>query len=216
MANKGGCTPVSGVSRNHSSSLCAPIGHPHEHASTAGRPLRATIKVRFRVRRSDLCCHCLDLLRNPSLPLTLLAGKLDDSMPGIGGQEALARLLTDSPEVKLAEQGITRAELALKRAQAEPRPDSQIGAELDYNRELLCEVGSGPVGWEGAIEVGLQVPIFNRNQGNVKAAAAELAHARSESDRVRLSLRASDGLTRHRSPSGWGSVVHGMNYEASR
>ena len=26
-------------------------------------PLGATIEVRFRVRRSHLCCHCLDLLR---------------------------------------------------------------------------------------------------------------------------------------------------------
>ena len=64
VADKGGCTPVSGVSRDDSFSLCAPIGHPHEHASTAGRPLRATIEIGFRVCRSNEGCHCLDYLRN--------------------------------------------------------------------------------------------------------------------------------------------------------
>ncbi|HET7102282.1 MAG TPA: TolC family protein [Terriglobia bacterium] len=127
----------------------------------------------------------------PSLPLTPLAGRLDDLQPPIDAREALARLLRDSPEVKLAEQGIVRAGLALKRAKIEPRPDIQVGAGLDYNRELFGEAGSRPVGWEGSVQVGIRIPIFNRNQGNVKAAAAEAAHARSELERVRLSLRSS-------------------------
>ena len=54
IASRVGCTPVSGVSRNYLFTLCAPMGYPHEHASTAGRPHRATIVVRSRVRRSDL------------------------------------------------------------------------------------------------------------------------------------------------------------------
>lgn len=128
---------------------------------------------------------------DPSLALTPLAGSLEDSLAQIDKQQALERLLKDSPEVKLAEQGITRAEFDLKRAQAEPKPNLLIGGGLDYNRELLGEVGTKPVGWEGAVQVGVQVPIFDRNQGNIKTAAAELAHARSELDRVRLSLRSS-------------------------
>ncbi len=128
---------------------------------------------------------------NPSLPLTPLAGRLDDSLPQVDEQQALDKLLRDSPEVKLAEEGITRAELALKRAKIESRANIQVGAGLDYNRELLGEVGARPVGWEGSVQVGVQIPIFNRNQGNVKTAAAELAHARSELERVRLSLRSS-------------------------
>jgi len=127
----------------------------------------------------------------PSLPLTPLAGRLDAPQPPIDAREALARLLRDSPEVKLAEQGIARAGLALKRAKIEPRPDIQFGAGLDYNRELLGVVGSRPVGWEGSVQVGVRIPIFNRNQGNIKTAAAEVAHARSELERVRLSLRSS-------------------------
>lgn len=53
-----------GVSRNNSFLLCAPMRHLHEHASTAGRPLRTTIKVRFHIRQSDLFWLCLDLLRD--------------------------------------------------------------------------------------------------------------------------------------------------------
>ncbi len=46
------------------------------------------------------------------------------------------------------------------------------------------------MGLESFAEVGVQVSIFNRNQGNVKSAQAGLARARQEVQRVTLSLRA--------------------------
>jgi len=100
-------------------------------------------------------------------------------------------LLRDSPEIKLAEQGVSRAQFALKRARAQRIPDVQFGGGLDYNRELLGQIGTQPVGWEGSVQVGVKIPIFNHNQGNIGTAAAELAHVRSELERIRLSLRSS-------------------------
>ena len=125
---------------------------------------------------------------NPSLPLTPLAGKLDDPLPTLNREGALQTILRDSPEVKIAEDGVARAELALKRARVEKLPDIQLRGGLDDNRELLEQMGR-PVGWEGSVEVGVQIPIFNRNQGNIKTAAAELVHARQETERVKLALR---------------------------
>jgi len=59
---------------------------------------------------------------------------------------------------------------------------------LEYNNELL---GSVPYakGWEGIAEVAVQVPLFNRNQGNVAAASAERDRAQLEKQRVALTLR---------------------------
>jgi cobalt-zinc-cadmium efflux system outer membrane protein len=41
---------------------------------------------------------------------------------------------------------------------------------------------------QGFAELGLQIPLFNRNQGNVEAARAELERSRLEADRIRLRL----------------------------
>jgi cobalt-zinc-cadmium efflux system outer membrane protein len=59
---------------------------------------------------------------------------------------------------------------------------------MEYNNELL---GSAPFakGWEGIAEVGVQVPIFNRNQGEVTAARADIERAQSEKQRIALTLR---------------------------
>jgi len=124
---------------------------------------------------------------DPSLPMSQLVGKLDDALPELDRDQVLAALLSDSPEVRAASEGVTRAEAALKRAQAEKLPDVLLGGGLAYNRELLDN--NHAVGWEGEAAVGVQIPIFNRNQGNVQAAEAELAHARHELERVKLALR---------------------------
>jgi cobalt-zinc-cadmium efflux system outer membrane protein len=71
-------------------------------------------------------------------------------------------------------------------------PDLVVRGGPRYNRELL-ELGPGgnrPVGWEGAVEIGITIPLFNRNQGNVRAAQAELGRAQAELRRLELSLGA--------------------------
>ena len=42
---------------------------------------------------------------------------------------------------------------------------------------------------QGFVTAGVNIPIFNRNQGNTAAAKAELARAQQEVTRVQLSLR---------------------------
>ena len=63
---------------------------------------------------------------------------------------------------------------------------------LRNNREF-GEIGpNGPRqrrGLEGIFDVSVQIPVFNRNQGAVKAAKAEAGHARLEVERTKLSLK---------------------------
>ncbi|MBI3693437.1 MAG: TolC family protein [Acidobacteria bacterium] len=77
----------------------------------------------------------------------------------------------------------------LQRARVEKIPDIVARGGLRYNRELL-ERNLQAVGREGFFEVGIQIPIFNRNQGGVAAAQAGVERARLEVDRLKLSLRA--------------------------
>ena len=125
----------------------------------------------------------------PSLRSAPLAGSLDESIPELELDGVLESLLRESPEIKIAEAGVARAEQALKRARVEWVPNIIVRGGYRNNRELL-ELGGTPVGAEGFVDVGVRIPIFDRNQGNVKSAHAELERARLEVERVKLSLRA--------------------------
>lgn len=124
---------------------------------------------------------------NPDLRPVTLAGNFEE-IPVVENPAALNALLQNSPEVKIAQTGIARAEAALARAQVEKIPNLEVRGGVRYNRELL-EIGRLPVGWEGFFDVGVRIPLFDRNQGNVEAARADVTRAQREVDRVKLSLR---------------------------
>lgn len=123
----------------------------------------------------------------PDFPLTRLEGNLEE-IPDVNPEQWLETLLRESPAVKIAELGAKRAEAALARARREPIPNLQIRGGLQQNREPV-ELTRRPVGLQGFAELGVQIPIFNRNQGNVRAAKAELERAQQELQRVKLVLR---------------------------
>ena len=125
----------------------------------------------------------------PSLYSTPLAGSLDESIPELKLDSVLESLLRKSPEIKIAQAGVARAVQALKRARVEWIPNIIVRGGLRNNRELL-DLGGIPVGLEGFVDVGIRIPIFDRNQGNVKSARADLERARLEVKRIKLSLRA--------------------------
>ena len=124
----------------------------------------------------------------PELPVGPLQGELENPPP-IESEELEKRILDESPEVKRAEQAVIRAEAKLKSASRERVPDLQLRAGLQNSREPVNEITGKPVGLLGFATVGVTLPLFNRNQGNVEAARADLERARSEVTRLRLSLR---------------------------
>jgi cobalt-zinc-cadmium efflux system outer membrane protein len=125
---------------------------------------------------------------NPRLPVTRLEGKLDDTPP-INTDELVEKIVNDSPAVRIAELGVKRAQAALAREKREPIPDLQLRGGLEQNRELLSTPGGRSVGLQGFADVGVRIPIFNRNQGNIAIARADAERARREVERVKLLLR---------------------------
>ncbi len=125
---------------------------------------------------------------DPTLARAPLAGDQDAVPPPVEYETALRRLLRDSPELRAARAGVARAEAALGRARKETAPDLVVRAGPRYNRELL-DPGPAPVGWEVFADVGVTVPLWNRNQDGVAAAVADLSHARAEVARVEFDLR---------------------------
>jgi cobalt-zinc-cadmium efflux system outer membrane protein len=128
----------------------------------------------------------------PDLQLAPLAGNLDPPPPM--AEDVIEQLIRDSPSVKRAQQDILRAEAELKSARREAVPDLQLRGGLQQNFEPLDQPAGRAVGLQGFATVGVTVPIFNRNQGNVQAAKAEVERAQAEVSRVQLSLRQSAEL----------------------
>jgi cobalt-zinc-cadmium efflux system outer membrane protein len=124
---------------------------------------------------------------NSRLPLMQLEGKLEDT-PTVNLDELVEKIVNESPAVKIAELGVKRAEAAVARTKREPIPDLQLRGGMEQNREL-SELSRRPVGLQFFASVGVQIPIFNHNQGNIAAAKADTDGAKLELDRVKLVLR---------------------------
>jgi cobalt-zinc-cadmium efflux system outer membrane protein len=107
----------------------------------------------------------------------------------VNADELVEKIVNESPAVRIAELGVKRADATLARAKRESIPDLQIRAGMQQNGELLSEPNGKPVGLQGFAEVGVRIPIFNRNQGNIAAARADLERAKREVERVKLVLR---------------------------
>jgi cobalt-zinc-cadmium efflux system outer membrane protein len=129
------------------------------------------------------------VVNDPKLKPERLAGDLESEAPKINHDELLSQLLRDSPEIKAAMADVERAKAVLLRAKAEPRPDVFVRAAVGYSNDW-AEFFGGKTGWETKVEAGVRLPIFDRNQGNVSAATAELMNAEKELTRVELELRA--------------------------
>jgi cobalt-zinc-cadmium efflux system outer membrane protein len=125
---------------------------------------------------------------NPRLPLMKLEGKLDDT-PRVNAEELVEKIVNESPTVKIAELGVKRAEAALVREKREPIPDLQLRGGMQQNGELLSAPSGRSVGLQGFADVGVRIPIFNRNQGNIATAKADEERAKREVERVKLLLR---------------------------
>lgn len=117
----------------------------------------------------------------PTLPLQPLAGALDPDGPPLGKEEHLARLLEESPELAMARIEVKRDQVQLQRERREPIPNVTVRGGTGYNFETR----------NNTAEVGLSIklPVFDRNQGTVRQAQADLARAAAEVDRVELDLR---------------------------
>ena len=122
----------------------------------------------------------------PDLPLTHLLGDLE-AIPDLNYSQWLATTLSDSPEVKLAQQSVERAEAMFSQAKKAPIPDLEVSANLSQDNELI-ENTHRPVGLVGGVQAGVQIPIFNRNQGQISAAREEIESARQELARKKLQI----------------------------
>lgn len=124
----------------------------------------------------------------PDLPLQTVAGDLEHGWPAIDELQAVDSIATQSPAVRIASAAGDHAQAELALASREKIPDIVARGGLEYNHEPLSSIPQA-TGWQFNAELGMELPLFNRNQGNVVAARAEIDRAESEKRRIALTLR---------------------------
>ena len=118
----------------------------------------------------------------PYMAAPTLVGTLERT-PSVSDVESVyAELVACSPELQAARARVARARANITRQGVEPIPNLQ--AQIGFGHDT----GTGD---EFAnVQLGLPIPIHNKNQGNIYAAQAEYARATQDVRRLELSLRA--------------------------
>jgi cobalt-zinc-cadmium efflux system outer membrane protein len=121
-------------------------------------------------------------LSTPNMPPTALAGSLDSGVPRFIAADVLTRVLANHTDVRIADRGISRAQLNLRLAEVTPRPDVDLHYQVEYDKTAQ------PNNAMHGVSIGVQLPLWNRNQGSIREAQANLARASDEPERVRNDL----------------------------
>ena len=121
------------------------------------------------------------LAGSPELAPAKLARAVEAADESLDWDSALSQLLSSSPELQAAWQTIEHDRITIEREEAEPIPN------------LLVDVSSihTPVTntTQTTLNIGIPLPIFDRNQGTVEQAQADLSQSHAEARRLELELR---------------------------
>src|SRR5438128_3196679 len=128
------------------------------------------------------------IVGKPEMPLQTVEGNLETELPQFNEEQVIGTIAKESPAVRIASVTTSRAQAVLGRAKSEPVPDLQLRAGAVYSGEQVAGINR-PTGWEELAEVGVTLPIWNRNQGNIAAARQDIDRAQKEEKRVELMLR---------------------------
>lgn len=121
----------------------------------------------------------------PGMPLTELEGRADMAIPCYKYDEVLAIVLQNHTDVRAASAILEKNETLLRQARLQPYPDTDVQVSIVDDRSPPGP--SRAVVW---LQAGMPVPVFNRNQGGIHEAEANVARARQEGLRVRADLTA--------------------------
>jgi len=125
--------------------------------------------------------HLTSIIGQPNLAPQTLTGSLEPGTTDLQWEEQLQRILARSPEMTAASADLERARWAVDRACAESRPDVDVQVAVQHNNENGETLT--------AVEVGLPLPLWNRNQGGIHQAQSEVTAAARNIARVELDLR---------------------------
>jgi outer membrane protein, heavy metal efflux system len=121
------------------------------------------------------------LIGAPNISQAPIENRLEIAPPEYRWEEVLSQLLAASPEVTEARAAVSSAEAVLAQERAASSQNFEVGASLLYDTGGDQTVAS--------LDFGVPLRLYDRNEGNIRRAASELAAAREEIRRVELDLQ---------------------------
>jgi cobalt-zinc-cadmium efflux system outer membrane protein len=119
----------------------------------------------------------------PQMPLDSLYGDLSAELPQLSLDEVQQGAATLNAKVGIAELEVHRSRILLDRAIVEPSPTFNLMAGYQYQV-------SPAVHDQGIMQATMTVPLWDRNQGNIRSAQAQVGRAEAEVRRVQVELAA--------------------------
>ena len=115
------------------------------------------------------------------MTITKVAGSLNEySLPDYDAESTPMYVLTVHPEIQMAQWGVEKAKFVVQRAKVDPIPNLTL--DTGYVRQNQNRSDDFRLG------VSASIPLWNKNQGNIRAAEAELCAAMQEVGRIENDL----------------------------
>lgn len=122
------------------------------------------------------------LAGQPGMAPARLVGELPTETPAMDWQSVGGMVVTSSPEYAAAQARVSRARLALERQLVQPLPNLAV--------QLAAGVDNGTDSGMLNVQMGVPIPLYNKNRGNIAAARAEVCRAVFEAERIENDLKA--------------------------
>jgi len=123
----------------------------------------------------------LSSLMGTEIAVGSLVGTLSGSHAQMSFDDALARVIDQSPELLAARAKLAADTTTIRREEVEWIPDVVVSAGSGYNFDAKETVAMA--------DISIEIPLFDRNQGTIEQARADYNRQLREIRRVELSLR---------------------------
>lgn len=120
------------------------------------------------------------VVSGPELPVQALEGDVTTLPEDLNWEEQLVRLQSGSPEIAAALAQIQRARRALNRASVEAVPNINTQFSVQYDDATDFTIAG--------VQIGMPIPLWNRNQGGIRQAQAEITEAERNFQRIEQNL----------------------------
>ena len=121
------------------------------------------------------------LIGIPSMEPCPLSGKLEPPGKPLEWETALAKVYAESPQLARAYAMVAWRQAQLEQAKRAVQPNVLSVLGLQHDTESSDLIGN--------LQIGMPLPLFNKNQGNIQVAFAELRKAEADVDRSKLAIR---------------------------
>jgi outer membrane protein, heavy metal efflux system len=119
----------------------------------------------------------------PQMPPTALRGRADMPVPIMTYEAALARTLSVHPDILIGRNLLSKARYALKLEQVKPIPDVYVYGT--FQKDFTAQ-GAHTTSYN--TQIGVPIPIFDRNRGNILSAQGDLGQAQQQLRRAQMDL----------------------------